>query len=165
MTKEDAPALLGHDPASIVPAALSPERAQEIAADAEAVIDEIATIVEGKHEVARIAVLVLLAGGHLLIEDIPGVGKTMLAKSLAAALGASKHRIQFTPDLLPGDVTGASIFDQSTSRFEFRKGAVFTQILLAVEIYWASPNTQSALLDAMYVRHVTVAGTPHRTNE
>src|SRR5699024_8282254 len=92
---------------------LTEEQAREIADDAESVIREIATIVEGKDEVARIAMLVLLAGGHLLIEDIPGVGKTMLAKSLAAALGAERHRIQFTPDLLPGDVTGASVFNQA----------------------------------------------------
>src|SRR5690625_3648466 len=156
MTKEDAPALLGHDPASIVPAALSPERAQALAADADAAVDESATTLDGKHEVARIAALVPSAGGHLLIEASPGVGKPTLASSLAAALGASKHRIQFAPDLLPGDVTGASIFDQSTSRFEFRKGAVFTQILLADEINRASPKTQSALLEAMEERQVSV---------
>ena len=94
---------------------LSQAQVTEVAAEAESVIQEIATIVEGKDEVARIAVLVLLAGGHLLIEDIPGVGKTMLAKSLAASLGAERHRIQFTPDLLPGDVTGASVFNQASS--------------------------------------------------
>ena len=102
-----------------------------------------------------------LAGGHLLIEDIPGVGKTMLAKSLAAALGAERHRIQFTPDLLPGDVTGASVFNQATSEFEFRRGAVFTQILLADEINRASPKTQSALLEAMEERQVSVDGTTY----
>src|SRR5690625_5795983 len=89
----------------------------------------------------------------------------MLANSWAAALGASKHRIQFTPDLLPGDVTGASIFDQSTSRFEFRKGAVFTQILLADEINRASPKTQSALLEAMEERQVSVDGTTYELEE
>lgn len=138
--------------------ALSGSEAREIAAEAKSVVEEIATIVEGKDEVARIAVLVLLAGGHLLIEDIPGVGKTMLAKSLAAALGAERHRIQFTPDLLPGDVTGASVFNQATSEFEFRPGAVFTQILLADEINRASPKTQSALLEAMEERQVSVDG-------
>lgn len=138
---------------------------REIAAEAESVIAEISTIVEGKREVAQIALLVLLAGGHLLIEDIPGVGKTMLAKSLAAALGAERHRIQFTPDLLPGDVTGASIFNQSTSEFEFRPGAVFTQILLADEINRASPKTQSALLEAMEERQVSVDGTTYELEE
>ena len=131
-----APDLQGSEP----PEVLSEQRAHQIAEDASAVVREIATVVEGKEEVARIAVLVLLAGGHLLIEDIPGVGKTMLAKSLSAALGADRHRIQFTPDLLPGDVTGASVFNQASGEFEFRPGAVFTQILLADEINRASPR-------------------------
>ena len=147
--------------ASELGGALSETEVREIAAEAEEVIAEIATLVEGKDEVARIAVLVLLAGGHLLIEDIPGVGKTMLAKSLAAALGAERHRIQFTPDLLPGDVTGASVFNQATAEFEFRPGAVFTQILLADEINRASPKTQSALLEAMEERQVSVDGTTY----
>ena len=147
--------------ASELGGALSETEVREIAAEADEVIAEIATLVEGKDEVARIAVLVLLAGGHLLIEDIPGVGKTMLAKSLAAALGAERHRIQFTPDLLPGDVTGASVFNQATAEFEFRPGAVFTQILLADEINRASPKTQSALLEAMEERQVSVDGTTY----
>ncbi|MGO3314232.1 MAG: AAA family ATPase [Brachybacterium tyrofermentans] len=151
-------------PASGIPA-LTEAEAREIATEAESVISEIATVVEGKSEVAQTALLVLLAGGHLLIEDIPGVGKTMLAKSLAAALGAKRHRIQFTPDLLPGDVTGASIFNQATSEFEFRPGAVFTQILLADEINRASPKTQSALLEAMEERQVSVDGTTYELEE
>jgi len=147
--------------ARVVGGDLTQQQVSEIATEAESVVREIATVVEGKDEVARIAVLVLLAGGHLLIEDIPGVGKTMLAKSLAATLGADRHRIQFTPDLLPGDVTGASVFNQATSEFEFRPGAVFTQILLADEINRASPKTQSALLEAMEERQVSVDGTTY----
>ncbi|WP_114854238.1 MoxR family ATPase [Brachybacterium sp. YJGR34] len=143
-----------HGPAAV----LTEAEARDVADEAQAVVEEIATVVEGKDEVARIAVLVLLAGGHLLIEDIPGVGKTMLAKSLAASLGAERHRIQFTPDLLPGDVTGASVFNQASGQFEFRRGAVFTQILLADEINRASPKTQSALLEAMEERQVSVDG-------
>ncbi|WP_442878140.1 AAA family ATPase [Brachybacterium sp. J144] len=145
--------------------ALTEADAREIATTAQAVMDEIATVVEGKPEVTRLALLVLLAGGHLLVEDIPGVGKTMLAKSLAAALGAERHRIQFTPDLLPGDVTGASVFNQATSQFEFRPGAVFTQVLLADEINRASPKTQSALLEAMEERQVSVDGTTYALAE
>ena len=156
-----APDLQGSEP----PEVLSEQRAHQIAEDASAVVREIATIVEGKEEVARIAVLVLLAGGHLLIEDIPGVGKTMLAKSLSAALGADRHRIQFTPYLLPGDVTGASVFNQASGEFEFRPGAVFTQILLADEINRASPKTQSALLEAMEERQVSVDGTTYALAE
>src|SRR5690606_5311176 len=144
---------------------LTVEQANEIATEAQAVMSEISTVIEGKPEVVRIAMLVLLAGGHLLIEDIPGVGKTMLAKSLAAALGATRHRIQFTPDLLPGDVTGASVFNQASSEFEFRPGAVFTQILLADEINRASPKTQSALLEAMEERQVSVDGTTYPLEE
>lgn len=144
---------------------LSEPQATAIAEAAHDVIAQITTVVEGKEAAARTAVLVLLAGGHLLIEDIPGVGKTMLAKSLAAALGAKRHRIQFTPDLLPGDVTGASVFNQATGQFEFRPGAVFTQILLADEINRASPKTQSALLEAMEERQVSVDGTTYSLDE
>lgn len=144
---------------------LTVEQANEIATEAQAVMSEISTVIEGKPEVVRIAMLVLLAGGHLLIEDIPGVGKTMLAKSLATALGATRHRIQFTPDLLPGDVTGASVFNQASSEFEFRPGAVFTQILLADEINRASPKTQSALLEAMEEWQVSVDGTTYPLEE
>ena len=167
MTQDDVAVETSRDPwhpqnrARELGIGLTEEQAREIAGDAESVIREIATIVEGKDEVARIAMLVLLAGGHLLIEDIPGVGKTMLAKALAAALGAERHRIQFTPDLLPGDVTGASVFNQASSEFEFRPGAVFTQILLADEINRASPKTQSALLEAMEERQVSVDGTTY----
>lgn len=149
---------LGSDAAGASDAPLSPATLEEIAGIARDVVDEISTVVEGKADAASLAVMVLLAGGHVLVEDVPGTGKTMLAKSLAAALGADRHRIQFTPDLLPGDVTGASIFDQAAGRFEFRPGAVFTQVLLADEINRASPKTQSALLEAMEERQVSVDG-------
>ena len=144
---------------------LTEQEAIVIAEESGAVIDEISTVVEGKHSVISTAVLVLLSGGHLLIEDIPGVGKTMLAKSLAAALGAKRLRIQFTPDLLPTDVTGASVFNQATAQFEFRPGAVFTQVLLADEINRASPKTQSALLEAMEERQVSVDGITHQLED
>ena len=129
---------------------------------ARASVERIATSVErvisGKPEAIRLALVALLAEGHLLIEDVPGVGKTMLAKALARSLDCTMHRIQFTPDLLPGDVTGVSVFDQSTGTFEFRPGAVFANIVLADEINRASPKTQSALLEAMEEQQVTVDG-------
>jgi MoxR-like ATPase len=130
--------------------------------EARAVVEDVARSVErvisGKPEAVRLSLVALLAEGHLLIEDVPGVGKTMLAKALARSIDCSMHRIQFTPDLLPGDVTGVSVFDQRTSSFEFRPGAVFANIVLGDEINRASPKTQSALLEAMEEQQVTVDG-------
>lgn len=119
------------------------------------------SVISGKPETVRLALTVLLAGGHLLIEDVPGVGKTMLAKSLARALGCSMRRIQFTPDLLPGDVVGVSVFNRETRDFEFKPGAVFANIVLGDEINRASPKTQSALLECMEEGQVTVDGTTY----
>jgi MoxR-like ATPase len=118
-------------------------------------------VVEGKPEVVRLALVVMLAEGHLLIEDVPGVGKTMLAKALARSVDCSVRRIQFTPDLLPSDVTGVSVFDQERREFEFKPGAVFANIVVGDEINRASPKTQSALLEAMEERQVTVDGTTY----
>lgn len=131
-------------------------------ASSSALIDEIAGIVSGGRRAARLAVTCVLSGGNLLIEDVPGVGKTTLALSLAAAAGLTTRRIQFTPDLMPSDVTGVSIYNASTSEFEFRPGPVFANILVADEINRASPKTQSALLEAMQERAVTVDGATRR---
>jgi MoxR-like ATPase len=115
-------------------------------------------VVEGKPREIRLAMTVLLAEGHLLIEDVPGVGKTMLAKTLARALDCTVRRVQFTPDLLPSDVTGVSVFNPQTRDFEFRPGAVFAHLVIGDEINRASPKTQSALLECMEERQVTVDG-------
>lgn len=122
----------------------------------------IETVIEGKPDVVSSTLIVLLAEGHLLIEDVPGVGKTMLSKALARSIDSSVRRIQFTPDLLPSDVTGVSVFNQNTREFEFRPGGVFANIVVGDEINRASPKTQSALLECMEERQVTVDNTTYQ---
>lgn len=129
---------------------------------AEAMRTAIASVIEGKTEQIDLAILVLFAGGHLLIEDVPGVGKTMLAKALGRAIDCRVRRIQFTPDLLPSDITGVSVYNQETREFEFKPGGVFANIVVGDEINRASPKTQSALLEAMEERQVSVDGQTHR---
>ena len=127
----------------------------------EAIVDNVERVIQGKSEAIRLAVACLVAEGHLLIEDVPGVGKTSLAKALAASLGCTWQRIQFTPDLLPSDVTGVSVYSRANGSFEFRPGGVFANIVLGDEINRASPKTQSALLEAMQERQVTVDTTTY----
>ena len=119
------------------------------------------TVVEGKNEVVRLALVALLAEGHVLIEDVPGVGKTLLAKAIARSIACSVRRVQFTPDLLPSDITGVTVYNQEHGDFEFKPGAVFANIVLGDEINRAGPKTQSALLEAMEERTVTVDGTTY----
>ena len=114
-----------------------------------AIMRNVESVIDGKHSAVQIALTVLLAEGHLLIEDVPGVGKTMLARSLARSVDASVSRIQFTPDLLPSDITGVSVFNQGTREFEFKPGPIFANIVIGDEINRASPKTQSALLECM----------------
>lgn len=138
---------------------LDVDRVQETVA---AMRHAIAGVIEGKVEQIDLAIMVLLAGGHLLIEDVPGVGKTMLAKALARSIDCTVRRIQFTPDLLPSDITGVSVYSQDTHEFQFKPGGVFANIVVGDEINRASPKTQSALLEAMEERQVSVDGTTHR---
>jgi MoxR-like ATPase len=128
---------------------------------AERVIANIEKVIVGKRDAVELAVVGLLCQGHLLIEDVPGVGKTVLARSLARSLGCLFSRIQFTPDMLPSDVTGVSIFNQVSREFEFRAGPVMAQIVLADEINRATPKTQAAMLEAMEERQITVDGATH----
>ncbi|QDH70525.1 AAA family ATPase [Marilutibacter alkalisoli] len=128
-------------------------------------MNQVNTLVLGKPLEVRLAFVSLLSGGHLLIEDLPGLGKTTLAHALAATLGLQFQRVQFTSDLLPADVVGVSVFDPQARRFEFHPGPVFTQVLLADEINRAPPRTQSALLEAMAEHQVTIDGTTHRLQE
>ncbi len=139
----------------------TPDRGLGVSARGAEIGDAVAGAIEGKPEAIRLALVTLLAEGHLLIEDVPGVGKTMLAKSLARTLDCTVRRIQFTPDLLPSDITGVSVFNQETRDFEFRPGAVFANIVIGDEINRASPKTQSALLEAMEEHQVTVDGSTY----
>jgi MoxR-like ATPase len=124
----------------------------------DAIAANIERVIQGKHDEIRLVVQTLIAAGHALIEDVPGVGKTLLAKSLARSIDCSFHRIQFTPDLLPSDLTGVSVWDRERGKFVFRRGPVFSNIVLGDEINRASPKTQAALLEAMEERQVTVDG-------
>ncbi len=128
----------------------------------EGIVKQISRVILGKEEQVRLALTCLFAGGHLLIEDLPGIGKTTLAKVLAKCLGLDFQRIQFTSDMLPGDILGISIFEQKSSSFIFHPGPIFTNILLSDEINRATPKTQSALLEAMEERQVTVEGKTRR---
>ncbi len=128
---------------------------------AERVIANVERVIVGKHAEVRMALVALLCEGHILIEDVPGVGKTMLAKALSRSIGCSFRRIQFTPDLLPSDVTGLSIFNQKEQEFEFRPGPIMAQVVLADEINRATPKTQSALLECMEERQATIDGVTH----
>ena len=137
---------------------MTPDEATRFRDLFDAVAANVAGFIQGKRGVIELSLVCLLAEGHLLIEDVPGVGKTSLARSIAASLGMTWHRIQFTPDLLPSDVTGVSVFRQDAARFEFHPGPIFAHIVLADEINRASPRTQSALLEVMEERTVTVDG-------
>ncbi|MGZ6329199.1 MAG: AAA family ATPase, partial [Candidatus Limnocylindrales bacterium] len=129
------------------------------------VVANVERVIVGKHNEVRLALVALLCQGHLLIEDVPGTGKTVLAKAIARSLGCTFRRIQFTPDLLPSDVTGLSIYNQKTQEFEFRPGPIMAQIVLADEINRATPKTQSALLECMEERQATVDGTTYKMPE
>ena len=128
---------------------------------AQKIIDNIEKVIVGKSRSVELGVIALMCEGHALIEDVPGVGKTMLARSIARSVGASFKRIQFTPDLLPTDVTGVSIYNQQSGEFEFREGPIIAQMVLADEVNRATPKTQSAMLEAMDERQVTVEGITH----
>src|SRR5438094_10207263 len=131
---------------------------EHFAASFQTILDNVTQVIQGKEQEARLALVCLVAEGHLLIEDVPGVGKTMLAKSIARSIDCSFRRLQFTPDLLPTDVTGVNVYNQERGDFEFKPGAIFANIALGDEINRASPKTQSALLESMEERQVTVDG-------
>ena len=135
------------------------EKAKDVA---QGIIDNVKKVIIGKDSAIELGVVAMICQGHVLIEDVPGVGKTMLARSLARSARSGFRRIQFTPDLLPSDITGVSIYNQKTREFEFREGPIISQLVLADEINRATPKTQSALLEAMDERQVTVEGVTHQ---
>ena len=133
----------------------------DIGTVAQRVSDSVNRVIVGKRDAVELTVVALLSNGHILIEDVPGVGKTTLAKAMASSLGLTFSRVQFTPDMLPSDVTGVTIYNQKSQEFEFRAGPVMSQILLADEVNRATPKTQSSLLEAMEERQITVDGVTH----
>ena len=135
---------------------------EEFTAFSGRIIDTVETVIDGKREAVEMALMVLLAEGHLLIEDVPGVGKTMLARALARTVDCTVSRIQFTPDLLPADITGVSVYNQASQEFEFKPGPIFANLVIGDEINRASPKTQSALLESVAERQVTVDGQTYR---
>ena len=148
-------------PVDIRSAASQDEEMQEVARRAQRIAANVASVILGKDEVIRACVVALLAGGHIIIEDYPGVGKTLLAKALARSVNCRFARVQFTPDLLPSDVTGVSVFNQKTGEFEFRPGPIFANIVLADEINRSSPKTQASLLECMEERQATIDNVTH----
>ncbi len=138
---------------------------QDLAAAVQRVINNVEKVIVGKAESVAFSLIAVICNGHVLIEDVPGVGKTVLTKAIARSIGCSFKRIQFTPDLLPSDVTGVSIFNQKTGNFEFRAGPIMSQIVLADEINRATPKTQSALLEAMEETQITIDGVTYRLPE
>jgi MoxR-like ATPase len=140
---------------------MTPDDATRFAADLDRLVSAVEEVLLGKNRVIRLAFTALLSEGHLLLEDVPGTGKTSLARAMAQSVAGSSNRVQFTPDLLPGDITGVSVYDQRTGAFEFHPGPIFANIVLADEINRASPKTQSALLEVMEEGQVTVDGQTH----
>src|SRR6266700_2671699 len=138
---------------------------QDLATAVQRVINNVEKVIVGKAESVAFSLIAVICNGHVLIEDVPGVGKTVLTKAIARSIGCSFKRIQFTPDLLPSDVTGVSIFNQKTGNFEFRAGPIMSQIVLADEINRATPKTQSALLEAMEETQITIDGVTYRLPE
>ncbi|MGZ3624413.1 MAG: AAA family ATPase [Ktedonobacteraceae bacterium] len=138
---------------------------QDLAAAVQRVINNVEKVIVGKAESVAFSLIAVICNGHVLIEDVPGVGKTVLTKAIARSIGCSFKRIQFTPDLLPSDVTGVSIYNQKTGNFEFRAGPIMAQIVLADEINRATPKTQSALLEAMEETQITIDGATYRLPE
>ena len=141
---------------------MSTVRSSQITATAKKIIANVERVIIGKRQEVVLAMVAYFCEGHVLLEDVPGVAKTMLARAIAKSVGGTFKRVQCTPDLLPTDITGASIFNQKTAEFEFRPGPIFAQIVLSDEINRATPRTQAALLEAMAERQVTVDGTTHR---
>jgi MoxR-like ATPase len=148
-------------PGLVAPPVLQDDEMTEVAQRAAKIAGAIGSVILGKEEVIRACVVALLAGGHVIVEDFPGVGKTLLAKSLARSIDCKFARVQFTPDLLPGDVTGVTVFNQKSGEFEFRPGPIFANIVLADEINRASPKTQSSLLECMEEVQATIDNTTH----